>query len=49
MFTVIQESNLYLETIKDAALAYEKWSFVSAYSDKIRLKNCGEGSCGLSG
>ena len=39
MFTVIRSSYLYLESLKNAALDYEKeWSFCFVYSDKNKLE-----------
>ncbi len=39
MFTAIRPSYLYLESLKSAALDYEKeWGFSLVYSDKNRLE-----------
>lgn len=39
MFTAIQSSYLYLESLKNAALDYEKeWGFSFVYSDKNKLE-----------
>ncbi|MGN0401445.1 MAG: hypothetical protein ACI4HQ_04190 [Acetatifactor sp.] len=39
MFTAIQSSYIYLESLKNAALDYEKeWGFGFVYSDKNKLK-----------
>ncbi len=37
MRTVIRESYLYLESLGNASLSYQEWSFNSMCSDKIRL------------
>ena len=39
MFTAIRSSYLYLESLKNAALDYEKeWGFSFVYSDKNKLE-----------
>ncbi len=39
MFTTIRSSYLYLESLKNAALDYEKeWGFSFVYSDKNKLE-----------
>ena len=46
MFTAIRSSYLYLESLKNAALDYEKeWGFSFVYSDKNKLEGeyCGDG------